>query len=209
MDGASHLHILVVKEYEMAVYKKYWPNHIMLVLPTVFNGAGIGMFLLLIVGFQGCRVVKQTRFLKIQFILSNTYVVVVFFLKQVLLTSWLKNFHTITWSWNALDVWREEDQQAMCGPSSSLLMIPALCGMQWILMHGGEEQNSFCLYASDMNTLHNYFIISIFVGFFLLFLVDQWSALCRWSRSYNTWRPVPSWNTWVYVASGSGAAVDF
>ncbi|XP_035008366.2 protein GREB1 [Hippoglossus stenolepis] len=42
MDGASHLHILVVKEYEMAVYKKYWPNHIMLVLPTVFNGAGIG-----------------------------------------------------------------------------------------------------------------------------------------------------------------------
>ncbi|XP_062864139.1 protein GREB1 [Trichomycterus rosablanca] len=42
MDGASHLHILVIKEYEMAVYKKYWPNHIMLVLPTVFNGAGIG-----------------------------------------------------------------------------------------------------------------------------------------------------------------------
>ncbi|XP_034044016.1 protein GREB1 isoform X2 [Thalassophryne amazonica] len=42
MDGASHLHILVIKEYEMAVYKKYWPNHIMLVLPTVFNEAGIG-----------------------------------------------------------------------------------------------------------------------------------------------------------------------
>ncbi|CAL8246308.1 unnamed protein product [Lota lota] len=42
MDGAAHLHILVVKEYEMPVYKKYWPNHIMLVLPTVFNGAGIG-----------------------------------------------------------------------------------------------------------------------------------------------------------------------
>ncbi|XP_024911522.1 protein GREB1 isoform X2 [Cynoglossus semilaevis] len=42
MDGASHLHILVVKEYEMAVYKKYWPNHVMLVLPTVFNAAGIG-----------------------------------------------------------------------------------------------------------------------------------------------------------------------
>ncbi|XP_040925881.1 protein GREB1 [Betta splendens] len=42
MDGASHLHILVVKEYEMAVYKKYWPNHIMLVLPTIFNTAGIG-----------------------------------------------------------------------------------------------------------------------------------------------------------------------
>lgn len=47
MDGASHLHILVVKEYEMAAYKKYWPNHIMLVLPTVFNGAGIGIMLLL------------------------------------------------------------------------------------------------------------------------------------------------------------------
>lgn len=42
MEGAAHLHILVVKEYEMAVYKKYWPNHIMLVLPTIFNGAGIG-----------------------------------------------------------------------------------------------------------------------------------------------------------------------
>ncbi|CAL8365156.1 unnamed protein product [Gadus morhua 'NCC'] len=42
MDGAAHLHILVVKEYEMPVYKKYWPNHIMLVLPSVFNGAGIG-----------------------------------------------------------------------------------------------------------------------------------------------------------------------
>lgn len=43
LDGASHLHILVVKEYEMAVYKKYWPNHIMLVLPSIFNGAGIGL----------------------------------------------------------------------------------------------------------------------------------------------------------------------
>nr|XP_057945657.1 protein GREB1 isoform X2 [Doryrhamphus excisus] len=42
MDGVSHLHILVVKEYEMAVYKKYWPNHILLVLPAIFNGAGIG-----------------------------------------------------------------------------------------------------------------------------------------------------------------------
>ncbi|XP_070971452.1 protein GREB1-like [Oncorhynchus clarkii lewisi] len=42
MDGAAHLHILVIKEHEMAVYKKYWPNHIMLVLPTIFNGAGLG-----------------------------------------------------------------------------------------------------------------------------------------------------------------------
>ncbi|XP_038253189.1 protein GREB1 [Dermochelys coriacea] len=42
MDGASHLHVLVVKEYEMAVYKKYWPNHIMLVLPSIFNSAGVG-----------------------------------------------------------------------------------------------------------------------------------------------------------------------
>ncbi|XP_012504350.1 PREDICTED: protein GREB1 [Propithecus coquereli] len=42
MDGASHLHVLVVKEYEMAIYKKYWPNHIMLVLPSVFNSAGVG-----------------------------------------------------------------------------------------------------------------------------------------------------------------------
>uniref|UniRef100_A0A8C9SW27 Growth regulating estrogen receptor binding 1 n=1 Tax=Scleropages formosus TaxID=113540 RepID=A0A8C9SW27_SCLFO len=42
MDGATHLHILVIKEYELSVYKKYWPNHIMLVLPSIFNGAGIG-----------------------------------------------------------------------------------------------------------------------------------------------------------------------
>ncbi|KFO31197.1 Protein GREB1 [Fukomys damarensis] len=42
MDGASHLHVLVIKEYEMAIYKKYWPNHIMLVLPSVFNSAGVG-----------------------------------------------------------------------------------------------------------------------------------------------------------------------
>ncbi|XP_067873704.1 protein GREB1 [Heterodontus francisci] len=42
MDGASHLHVLVIKEYEMAVYKKYWPNHIMLVLPSIFNNSGVG-----------------------------------------------------------------------------------------------------------------------------------------------------------------------
>ncbi|XP_051880526.1 LOW QUALITY PROTEIN: protein GREB1 [Pristis pectinata] len=42
MDGASHLHVLVIKEYEMAVYKKYWPNHIMLVLPSIFNTSGVG-----------------------------------------------------------------------------------------------------------------------------------------------------------------------
>lgn len=44
MDGASHLHVLVVKEYEMAIYKKYWPNHIMLVLPSIFNSAGVGKY---------------------------------------------------------------------------------------------------------------------------------------------------------------------
>ncbi|XP_077009338.1 protein GREB1 [Tamandua tetradactyla] len=42
MDGAGHLHVLVVKEYEMAVYKKHWPNHVMLVLPRAFNSAGVG-----------------------------------------------------------------------------------------------------------------------------------------------------------------------
>lgn len=47
MDGASHLHVLVVKEYEMAIYKKYWPNHIMLVLPSIFNSAGVGRRLLM------------------------------------------------------------------------------------------------------------------------------------------------------------------
>lgn len=42
MEGISHLHLLVVKEYEMPLYRKYWPNHIMLVLPSIFNSAGVG-----------------------------------------------------------------------------------------------------------------------------------------------------------------------
>ncbi|XP_075441321.1 GREB1-like protein isoform X2 [Ascaphus truei] len=42
MEGISHLHILVVKEYEMPLYRKYWSNHIMLVLPGMFNNAGVG-----------------------------------------------------------------------------------------------------------------------------------------------------------------------
>ncbi|XP_062918734.1 GREB1-like protein isoform X1 [Mobula hypostoma] len=42
MEGANHLHILVIKEFEMPFYRKYWPNHIMLVLPGTFNGAGVG-----------------------------------------------------------------------------------------------------------------------------------------------------------------------
>ncbi|XP_018427188.1 PREDICTED: GREB1-like protein [Nanorana parkeri] len=42
MEGISHLHIMVVKEYEMPLYRKYWANHIMLVLPSMFNNAGAG-----------------------------------------------------------------------------------------------------------------------------------------------------------------------
>ncbi|GCB64425.1 hypothetical protein scyTo_0014766, partial [Scyliorhinus torazame] len=42
IEGANHLHILVVKEFEMPLYRKYWPNHIMLVLPGMFNDAGVG-----------------------------------------------------------------------------------------------------------------------------------------------------------------------
>nr|XP_020447080.1 GREB1-like protein isoform X2 [Monopterus albus] len=42
MDGAAHLHILVVKQLEMPLYRKYWPNHILLVLPAMFNNAGVG-----------------------------------------------------------------------------------------------------------------------------------------------------------------------
>ncbi|TRY68187.1 hypothetical protein DNTS_006982 [Danionella cerebrum] len=42
MDGAQHLHILVVKQYEMPIYRKYWPNHILLVLPAMFNNSGVG-----------------------------------------------------------------------------------------------------------------------------------------------------------------------
>ncbi|MEJ1281598.1 gene regulated by estrogen in breast cancer protein [Cricetulus griseus] len=45
MEGISHLHLLVVKEYEMPLYRKYWPNHIMLVLPGMFNNAGVGIFI--------------------------------------------------------------------------------------------------------------------------------------------------------------------
>ncbi|XP_076601770.1 GREB1-like protein isoform X1 [Chaetodon auriga] len=42
MEGATHLHILVVKQFEMPHYRKYWPNHILLVLPAMFNNAGVG-----------------------------------------------------------------------------------------------------------------------------------------------------------------------
>uniref|UniRef100_A0A671XTF9 GREB1 like retinoic acid receptor coactivator n=1 Tax=Sparus aurata TaxID=8175 RepID=A0A671XTF9_SPAAU len=42
MEGATHLHILVVKQFEMPQYRKYWPNHILLVLPAMFNNAGVG-----------------------------------------------------------------------------------------------------------------------------------------------------------------------
>ncbi|KAF3699465.1 GREB1-like protein [Channa argus] len=42
MEGAPHLHILVVKQFEMPHYRKYWPNHILLVLPAMFNNAGVG-----------------------------------------------------------------------------------------------------------------------------------------------------------------------
>nr|DBA24372.1 TPA: hypothetical protein GDO54_012040 [Pyxicephalus adspersus] len=42
MEGINHLHIMVVKEYEMPLYRKYWANHIMLVLPSMFNNAGAG-----------------------------------------------------------------------------------------------------------------------------------------------------------------------
>ncbi|KAJ8408182.1 hypothetical protein AAFF_G00264100 [Aldrovandia affinis] len=41
-EGAAHLHILVVQECEMSLYRKYWPNHILLVLPAVFNSSGVG-----------------------------------------------------------------------------------------------------------------------------------------------------------------------
>ncbi|XP_055007667.1 GREB1-like protein isoform X1 [Boleophthalmus pectinirostris] len=42
MEGTNHLHILVVKHFEMALYRKYWPNHILLVLPAMFNNSGVG-----------------------------------------------------------------------------------------------------------------------------------------------------------------------
>ncbi|XP_057200841.1 protein GREB1 isoform X3 [Triplophysa rosa] len=63
MEGAAHLHILVIKEYEMAVYKKYWPNHIILVLPTIFNGAGIGAahFLIKELSFHNLELERSRR----------------------------------------------------------------------------------------------------------------------------------------------------
>uniref|UniRef100_A0A3B3RUG4 GREB1 like retinoic acid receptor coactivator n=1 Tax=Paramormyrops kingsleyae TaxID=1676925 RepID=A0A3B3RUG4_9TELE len=42
MEGTAHLHILVIKEQEMPLYRKYWPNHVLLVLPAMFNSAGVG-----------------------------------------------------------------------------------------------------------------------------------------------------------------------
>ncbi|XP_061653191.1 GREB1-like protein isoform X1 [Phyllopteryx taeniolatus] len=42
MEGAAHLHILVVKHFEMPHYRNYWPNHILLVLPAMFNNSGVG-----------------------------------------------------------------------------------------------------------------------------------------------------------------------
>ncbi|XP_056912701.1 GREB1-like protein isoform X2 [Takifugu flavidus] len=42
MEGIPHLHILVVKQFEMSLYRKFWPNHILLVLPATFNSAGVG-----------------------------------------------------------------------------------------------------------------------------------------------------------------------
>ncbi|KAF7706819.1 hypothetical protein HF521_020073 [Silurus meridionalis] len=42
LEGAPHLHILVVKQHEMAVYRKFWPNHVLLVLPSIFNNSGVG-----------------------------------------------------------------------------------------------------------------------------------------------------------------------
>ncbi|XP_047446080.1 GREB1-like protein isoform X2 [Mugil cephalus] len=42
MEGAAHLHILVIKQFEMPLYRKYWPNHILLVLPAMFNNTGVG-----------------------------------------------------------------------------------------------------------------------------------------------------------------------
>ncbi|KAM9791458.1 GREB1-like protein isoform 1-T1 [Syngnathus typhle] len=42
MEGAAHLHILVVKHFELPHYRKYWPNHILLVLPAMFNNSGVG-----------------------------------------------------------------------------------------------------------------------------------------------------------------------
>uniref|UniRef100_A0A665UWB5 Growth regulating estrogen receptor binding 1 n=1 Tax=Echeneis naucrates TaxID=173247 RepID=A0A665UWB5_ECHNA len=41
-EGATHVHVLVVKQFEMPHYRKYWPNHILLVLPAMFNNAGVG-----------------------------------------------------------------------------------------------------------------------------------------------------------------------
>uniref|UniRef100_A0A673ZIW3 Growth regulating estrogen receptor binding 1 n=1 Tax=Salmo trutta TaxID=8032 RepID=A0A673ZIW3_SALTR len=61
MDGAAHIHILVIKEYEMAVYKKYWPNHIILVLPTIFNGVGAAHFLIKELSYHNLGLERRHR----------------------------------------------------------------------------------------------------------------------------------------------------
>lgn len=62
MEGATHLHILVVKQFEMPHYRKYWPNHILLVLPAMFNSAGVGERLTVLTSPANLGSVKNTYF---------------------------------------------------------------------------------------------------------------------------------------------------
>ncbi|XP_048868209.1 GREB1-like protein [Brienomyrus brachyistius] len=63
MEGTAHLHILVIKEQEMPLYRKYWPNHVLLVLPAMFNSAGVGAarFMIKELSYHNLELERQRR----------------------------------------------------------------------------------------------------------------------------------------------------
>ena len=42
MEGSKHVHVIVCKQKHALAYEKQWPNHVLLILPTVANEAGPG-----------------------------------------------------------------------------------------------------------------------------------------------------------------------
>ncbi|XP_030839073.1 GREB1-like protein isoform X3 [Strongylocentrotus purpuratus] len=42
MEGSKHVHIIVCKQKDALAYEKQWPNHVLLILPSVANEAGTG-----------------------------------------------------------------------------------------------------------------------------------------------------------------------
>nr|XP_054772860.1 GREB1-like protein [Lytechinus pictus] len=42
MEGSKHVHIIVCKQKDALAYEKQWPNHVLLILPSLANEAGPG-----------------------------------------------------------------------------------------------------------------------------------------------------------------------